>query len=103
MFNTKQCRICSAVKDIQNFYFCEGYVRSECKECTKKKVKAYQKQVKAWRSEARKKYHRKYYKMNPEKMARYRRDFRDRHPGYYKRFKKQTVEGQEKRAPTPRP
>ena len=92
MSELKVCKHCHEAKEpIKDFYLCSGRWRSECKACTIKKNVSYQKRVKAWRyryadTETRKTYMRKYYEKNKNKFAKYRTDFKQRHPGYYQDY-----------------
>lgn len=82
----KQCRLCNRIRSLSEYYVCMGWKRTECKDCTKTINSLYQKKKKVWLTKARLVYNRRYYRKNPEKMARYRRDFRERHPGYHKQY-----------------
>lgn len=87
----KTCARCHLEKPEELFYFSCGKRRSECKSCTIRRNGRYQKRVKPWRnrdttSEDRKAFMRKYYENNKEKFAKYRSNFRIRHPEYYKEY-----------------
>ncbi len=87
----KTCAKCCQTKEEESFYLSAGKRRSECKICTIRRNVRYQRKVKAWKNretdqEARRNYMRKYYEDNKEKFAKYRSDFRLRHPEYYKKY-----------------
>lgn len=87
----KVCKRCNIAKEEQAFYFTAGKPRSECKACTIKRNVRYQKKVRSWKfrdtdQEARRSYMRTYYENNKDKFAKYREDFRSRHPEYYKEY-----------------
>lgn len=88
----KTCSQCNAVKDsLLDFYSSKGNIRSECKKCTSKRNVLYQKEHKTWRNrnvdeESKKTYMSNYYQNNKEKYAKYRSEFKAKHPDYYKEY-----------------
>lgn len=87
----KTCARCNLDKPEELFYFSSGKRRSECKSCTIQRNVRYQKKVRAWKKretdqESRRTYMRKYYEGNKERFAKYRENFRIRHPEYYKEY-----------------
>lgn len=87
----KACTTCFILKSLDQFYRCSGILRGECKECVIKKNIANQHKTKPWRNnkidkEKRRKYQREYYANNKQRFAKYRSDFKDRHPNYYKEY-----------------
>jgi len=87
----KICATCKQPKEEHAFYFSRGRPRSECKYCTIKRNVRYQKKNQVWKSretdeETRKAYMRNYYEKNKDKFAKYRAEFRIRHPEYYKEY-----------------
>ena len=89
----KICSKCHKSKDLENeFYLSSGNYRSECKNCTIKKNMKYQRKVKSWKfrsidNDSTRTYMREYYSKNKEKFARYRAEFKLRHPDYYKEYR----------------
>lgn len=76
---------------MRDYYLCAGRWRSECKMCTIKRNVRYQKKTKAWKhryvdDDARRLYMREYYAQNREKFAKYRAEFKERYPDYYKDY-----------------
>jgi len=92
MSKLKTCSKCNKEKyAFEDFYLCAGKLRSECKMCTIKRNVKYQKKVKSWKhryidDETRRIYMRAYYNKNKDKFSRYRSEFRERHPEYYKQY-----------------
>ncbi len=87
----KICARCNQPKEEELFYLSAGKRRSECKNCTIRRNVRYQKKIQAWKNrepdkDARRIYMRKYYENNAQKFAKYRADFRLRHPEYYKEY-----------------
>lgn len=87
----KCCTTCFVPKPLDEFYRCSGILRGECKECVIKKNVAHQQKTKPWRNKKidkmkKRKYHRDYYEKNKEKFLKYRTDFKQRHPNYYKEY-----------------
>lgn len=83
----KICSRCDSAKFINEFYRCQGKIRSECKECTIRKNVYYQKQVQAWKhrfvhSDKQRSYMVEYYAKNKERFAGYRRKFKEKYPDY---------------------
>jgi len=90
----KKCSDCNEDKDVRlDYYMCSGKYRSECKACTIKRNVKYQRETGAWKyrfadDEARKLSMRVYYAKNKEQFAKYRAEFKDRHPDYYRKYSK---------------
>lgn len=89
--NLKTCTKCHEIKSYEDFYICGGRTRSECKKCTIKRNVRYQKKTKAWKrryvdDDARRIYMRDYYEKNKDKFAKYRTEFKERYPEYYKQY-----------------
>lgn len=86
----KCCTTCFVLKSIDDFYRCSGTLRGECKECVIKKNVQNQKKTKPWLNkrdpDRRRKYQRDYYANNKEKFAKYRSNFKQKHPNYYKEY-----------------
>lgn len=87
----KCCTTCYILKEESEFYRCSGLLRGECKECVIKKNVAHQNKTKPWRSktadkEKRRAYQRDYYAKNKDRFLKYRTDFKQRHPNYYKEY-----------------
>ena len=88
----KRCTGCLKCKEaIKDFYMCSGNFRSECKACTIHRNVEYQRRVQAWKyrygdEDLRKSYMREYYSKNSDKFAKYRSEFRERYPEYYKKY-----------------
>lgn len=87
----KICARCLIEKPEEMFYFSSGKRRSECKSCTIRRNVRYQRKIRAWKNretdcESRRTYMRQYYENHKEKFAKYRSDFRLRHPEYYKEY-----------------
>lgn len=92
MRDFKICSQCHQAKEsVTDFYLCAGRWRSECKACTIKRNVRYQKRVKAWKhryvdDDSRRLYMRDYYNKNKERFAKYRSEFKNRYPDYYKDY-----------------
>jgi len=92
MVDFKRCTKCHETKETaRDFYLCGDKWRSECRKCTIKRNVIYQRKINSWRSrfgsdEIRKSYMRDYYSKNKEKFAKYRAEFRERFPNYYKEY-----------------
>ena len=88
----KICSKCAKAKEpMKDFYLCSGKWRAECKVCTIKRNCRYQRETEAWKhrypdDETRNKYCREYYAKNKERFAQYRKEFAERHPGYYQEY-----------------
>ncbi len=107
MSNLKICTLCNKTKEADiDFYLCGGKYRSECKTCTIRKNVAYQRRVKSWKyrygsEEERKLYMRTYYHKNKNKFAKYREEFRDKYPGYYKEYFRTRKEKEDRQGEVP--
>jgi hypothetical protein len=86
----KKCTLCKRIQPQSNFYVCGGITRSDCKDCRKRKNADYQRENESWKfrisDEAKKAYSRAYYQDNKDKFAKYRADFKEKHPEYYKNY-----------------
>lgn len=92
MAEIKICSKCNQAKETwQDFYFCKGKMRSECKMCTVKRNVRYQRKVKAWKfryvdNDQQRSYMVEYYRKNKERFAEYRKKFKEKYPDYYKDY-----------------
>ncbi len=92
MSEFRTCTTCKEPKlEKSEYYLCGGKIRNECKKCTIKRNSLHQQKNKSWKDryfsdEERRKYMRKYYKKNKSKFKKYRDEFAERHPGYYKHY-----------------
>lgn len=91
----KRCTKCKKVKVLEEYYvnYTNGRSRSECKECHKKRVSEHQKETQSWKNntenlEARRAYSLAYYHQHKDQFATYRANFRERHPDYYKNYRR---------------
>lgn len=89
---TKKCSKCKCVKNAhEDFYRCQGNIRSDCKKCAIKHNVAYQRKAKTWMhrhvdGDEQKSYMVDYYQKNKEKFAQYRRQFKERYPDYHRNY-----------------
>ena len=85
-----KCSKCRKLKLQDDFYYCSGIRRSECKQCTIRRNWRYQQKTKAWLTrnagEDRKAYMRAYYHRNKDKFKKYREDFKQRNESYFKEY-----------------
>ena len=94
----KICSRCMQAKDREkDFYVCVDKIRSECKACTIRKAIRYQKKLRKWnpkgqQSRELRAYMINYYSKNKEKFAEYRRKFKVKYPGYYKKYNKKKMD-----------
>ena len=87
----KKCKDCKKKLPEDKIYFFNGYLRTNCKECHRKRIKARQKITKPWRNRDKEKQaalSKVYYQENKEKFEEYRKTFAERHPNYYREYAK---------------
>lgn len=88
----KKCTVCKQMKSLEDYYVCKNkgkyFFKSECKKCTtirNAKITRKKKRVCSRSGNpAYQAYQRKYYAENEQKFAKYRIEFRQRHPDYFK-------------------
>ncbi len=88
----KVCSKCLCEKEAENdFYRCQGKLRSECRKCTINKNVRYQRRTQAWKhryvdNDVKRSYMIEYYAANKDKFAEYRSKFKEKYPEYHKEY-----------------
>lgn len=93
----KRCTRCKQSKALSEYYVCLDRPRSECKECTLKHQKERKDNGLLWKQREENKdtvrlYSREYYQGHKEEYKGYRVAFNERHPDYYKNYRKKDIQ-----------